>query len=370
MATIAEQLTQLQNDKQVLVDNLVAKGVEASSDETFTTLAPKVADIEAGGGGEDYFDLNYNGSGGLIAHIKKIPLIDFSEKTSMTSYFSNARSLEAIPQINTSKCLNFNACFYNCSSLKTVPLFDTSKATDVNNLFSGCTSLEEVPELDFSSATATSNIFYSSGVKHIKTLNCPKATSIQGVFQNCSNLETIEEIIMGEKTTNMNNTFNHCDMLVNIPFFDTSRVTIMNSTFRYCGSLEELPQYDTSNNTDFQYCFQYCYKLKKIPLLECGNVSNFSIVFYNNTALTDLGGFKDLGKGFDASITTNNTKASITLMNAPNLTHESIVNVINNVYDIKTLGLNTQQIRVDANQLALLTPEEIAVATDKGWTVM
>lgn len=58
MATIAEQLIQLQNDKQVLVDNLVAKGVEASSDETFTTLAPKVADIEAGGGDVFLDDVN------------------------------------------------------------------------------------------------------------------------------------------------------------------------------------------------------------------------------------------------------------------------------------------------------------------------
>lgn len=58
MATIAEQLTQLQNDKQVLVDNLVAKGVEASSDETFTTLAPKVADIETSGGDVFLDDIN------------------------------------------------------------------------------------------------------------------------------------------------------------------------------------------------------------------------------------------------------------------------------------------------------------------------
>ena len=48
MATTADYLTQLQADKQVLVDNLVAKGVSATNDETFTSLVPKVAEISGG----------------------------------------------------------------------------------------------------------------------------------------------------------------------------------------------------------------------------------------------------------------------------------------------------------------------------------
>ncbi len=52
MATTTDYLTQLQADKQTLVTNLVAKGVEADNSETFTTLAPKVADIQTGDDGE------------------------------------------------------------------------------------------------------------------------------------------------------------------------------------------------------------------------------------------------------------------------------------------------------------------------------
>ena len=47
MATTADYLTQLQADKQTLVDNLVAKGIQASNDETFTSLVSKVADIQS-----------------------------------------------------------------------------------------------------------------------------------------------------------------------------------------------------------------------------------------------------------------------------------------------------------------------------------
>ena len=46
-------LTNLENDKQALVDNLNAKGVEASTDETFTSLIPKINEIEGGGGSGD-----------------------------------------------------------------------------------------------------------------------------------------------------------------------------------------------------------------------------------------------------------------------------------------------------------------------------
>lgn len=50
MATTQEYLSQLQADKQTLVNNLTTKGVSASNEETFTTLVPKVLDIDSGSG--------------------------------------------------------------------------------------------------------------------------------------------------------------------------------------------------------------------------------------------------------------------------------------------------------------------------------
>ena len=48
MATIEQQLNQLKTDKQDLVNNLKEKGVEATDEETFTSLVPKVKDISGG----------------------------------------------------------------------------------------------------------------------------------------------------------------------------------------------------------------------------------------------------------------------------------------------------------------------------------
>ena len=49
MPTTEQYLNQLVSDKSNLVNNLTTKGVEASIDETFTSLVPKVLDISGGG---------------------------------------------------------------------------------------------------------------------------------------------------------------------------------------------------------------------------------------------------------------------------------------------------------------------------------
>lgn len=56
MATTAEYLNKLVEQKNTLADNLVTKGISASHDETLETLVPKVLEI-SGGGGDDTMDV-------------------------------------------------------------------------------------------------------------------------------------------------------------------------------------------------------------------------------------------------------------------------------------------------------------------------
>ena len=56
MATTAEYLNKLVEQKNTLADNLVTKGVSATHDETLETLVPKVLEI-SGGGGDDTMDV-------------------------------------------------------------------------------------------------------------------------------------------------------------------------------------------------------------------------------------------------------------------------------------------------------------------------
>ena len=54
MATTAEYLNKLVEQKNTLADNLVTKGVTASHVETLETLVPKVLEISGGGEGMVY----------------------------------------------------------------------------------------------------------------------------------------------------------------------------------------------------------------------------------------------------------------------------------------------------------------------------
>ena len=45
------------------------------------------------------------------------------------------------------------------------------------------------------------------------------------------------------------------------------------------------------------------------------------------------------------------------------------MNIINGLYDIATKGCNTQSLTIGSTNVAKLTAEEIAIATNKGWTV-
>ena len=56
MATTADYLNKLIEQKNSLADNLVTKGIEATHDETLGTLVPKVLEIN-GGGGDDTMDV-------------------------------------------------------------------------------------------------------------------------------------------------------------------------------------------------------------------------------------------------------------------------------------------------------------------------
>jgi hypothetical protein len=92
-------------------------------------------------------------------------------------------------------------------------------------------------------------------------------------------------------------------------------------------------------------------------------------MFYGCSNLTTLGGFKDLGKAYSTSQSANYSSYTLTLSYANNLTEESLMNVINNLYDIATAGCKTQTLTLGSTNKAKLTAAQIAIATNKGWTV-
>lgn len=87
--------------------------------------------------------------------------------------------------------------------------------------------------------------------------------------------------------------------------------------------------------------FHNAIRLKTIQLLDASNVENILYMFGNffsqyATSVKYLGGFKDLGKGFKYDYDYNGYQTLILSRN--NLTLQSIMNVINNLYDLNLNG--------------------------------
>ena len=341
--TVNDYLDNLEQDRQGLITALRSKGVTVDDNATFTELVPKINGLVDING---YYDLTKKSSGGITKYIKQIPMIDTSGYTNMSYMFSSYNLLITIPQLDTSNVTNMDYMFYNCSSLTTIPQLNTSNVTDMRYMFSGCSKLTSIPQLDTSKVTSMEQMFYvCSSLIEIPLLNTSNVTRMSYMFYNCSSLTTI-------------------------PLLDTGKVTSMESMFGYCRKITTIPQLDTSKVTNMSWMFYNCTALETIPQLDTSNVTNISDIVTSCRTLTTLGGFTNLGQVYSTTQNANYNNYTLDLSYSNNLTHDSLMNVINNLYDIAAKGCQPQQLKLGSTNIAKLTDEEIAIATNKGWNVV
>ena len=213
--------------------------------------------------------------------------------------------------------------------------------------------------------------YLASLIKTLPTLDFSKTTSLRLFFSGRTKLEKVT-LINTSKVTDMQQVCNNCKELTHISFDDTSNVTNMNQAFAHCEKLQSVIL-TTNNVTNLTGTFAYCYQLKTIPLIDLGKCETIIDAFYWCSSLEDIGGFKDLGKAYTK---TSSNYSNYTLdLQYSKLTHESLVNLINNLYDLNLTynvsgggTLYSQTLKLGANKNKL-TAEEIAIATNKGWNV-
>ena len=243
----------------------------------------------------------------------------------MKEYF-RYRQEEKIPLLelnpNTGDVINMAGMFGNCENLKTIPLLDTRNVTNMAGMFSFCSNLKTIPKI-----------------------NTAKVTDMSTMFSVCKNLEEI-------------------------PLLDTSNVTNMHEMFGNCELLRTIPELNTVSVSSMPSMFINCSSIKDIPLLEASSVTNVWQIFDGCELLENLGGLKNLGQAYSTTMTANDGWYSLVLSKCPLLTHDSLMNVINNLYDIKSKGVKPQTLQLGNTNKAKLTVEEIAIATNKGWNVI
>lgn len=134
-----------------------------------------------------------------------------------------------------------------------------------------------------------------------------------------------------------------------IRFEDTTNVTNMSYMFNNCSNLSTIPELYTSNVTNMSYMFGECSNLTTTPSLNVSNVTNFGGIFDYCSKLTSIGLY-----GFTRSIKIDSTA----------LEHDALVAFLNQA---GTAYNSSQKITMGSAKLALLSDEEKAIATNKGW---
>lgn len=261
---------------------------------------------------------------GINTLIKKTPNITIDQSVKNLQYlFQNAYYLKSINLIiDDNRELDCTSAFYNCANLTEVKGLEKTKITNAQNMFYNCNNLVHIPDID--------------------TSLCRR---FDYCFHNCTKLNSLPDTINTSEATSIRCMFDGCELLTNIPNMDTEKVTNMTQSF------------------------YNCYKLISVPLLNASNVMYVSTIFGGCDKLENLGGLKDLGKAYSTTSSANYFTYTLSLNSCNKLTHESLMNVINNLYDIATAGVQPQKLQLGSTNLAKLTDEEKAIATNKGWSI-
>lgn len=175
--------------------------------------------------------------------------------------------------------------------------------------------------------------------------------SMCGMFSACDNLTTIPLLNTGNVLV-MNGMFEACRALTSIPQLNTSKVTDMISMFQNCSNLTTIPLLDTSNVKYMNYMFSGCHALTTVPALDASNVITMNYMFEFCWNLK--------------SILMTNIGSNLNISASTLFERSDLLVILNN---LKKTAPEVRTLTMGATNLAKLTEEDKAIATNKGWTL-
>lgn len=327
MATTAEYLNKLVEQKNTLADNLVTKGVTATHDETLDTLVPKILEISSGGGGIAPVGEDGRPTGNVV-----VPE-NVSNISQYVFYLAvNAQSVNFPSSLNNIE----KSAFYKCAGISSLTFQGSNDITVGGNAFEGCTKLDNI---NFNNVTL--NLTSSYTFRSCNSLNNKTIENIINHLSNCGaqtfyQVSSLTDISASKLGTGMFNNclnLNHCKVLDSVTNMPTS-------VFYRCTKLKtlELPATIVSDTSSSMTAS-----------------SGSSLHFCSGcAALEDV----KLGQGWNMAL-------NLSVSN--NLTVDSMVAMFNSLKDLT--GDTAKTLTLGSTNLAKLTDEQKAIATNKNWTL-
>ena len=201
----------------------------------------------------------------------------------------------------------------------------------------------------------------ASKISEIQTGGSVEPTNDRAVFAH----DTARSLVVPKmlvvdfsSVTNLGNCFYECTSMksLTLPAGFGQNATSLYRCFFKCGALTSLtlPAGFGQNAENIEKCFHECTSIKSLTL-PAGfgqNATHIASCFDWCSQLTDITG-------------NPNFKVSLKLQHCTNLTHDSIMVVINGLQTVTS----TQTLTLGSTNLAKLTEADKQIATDKGWTL-
>ena len=248
------------------------------------------------------------------------------------------------------------------TELKFVPLTATNASNMSNNLQPCVERVGRLPYVvNFSSTfgvAQTSRCCGTRWMQHDKLLDVSSVTNLKNAWQDCHNLQSLN--ISGwnvSSVTDITNAWNACYSLQSLDLsgWDVSGVIYMSYAWAGCYSLQslDLSGWDTGSVTTLPGAWQGCNNLQSLNLSgwDTGSVTNLWDAWKNCYSLVDY---------WPSVISINHNYDGAAALSIASLLR--IIDSLPVATGARTLTLG------QVNKLKL-TAEQIAVATQKGWTV-
>lgn len=386
----ADKLNKLITTKAAIKEAIQNKGVTVTDTDTFASYADKINSITSGGQEFDFTVLGYNQEeckdANDIANAA-ISLGDFTQSQITEAIAYGKELYDSNYKITNNNVDKNKLLFY--PKLKLPYSYKNSKVL-------------YIPNVEYNAATSSSNNSYANTFLYkVGSINAVFTNShySQGFFNGCISLREVGDINITGKVIDYNNFFNNCytlrkignmnttgstdfsnmfyncSLLTSIPPLDTSSSTDFRDMFNTCTSLTEIPQMDTSNGTIFTFIFQNCFNLKRIEGISFKSLNNT----VGDAYLTGFGGMNNLRYVLIKDIGTCTGMTSISFVNwsvwgvedeTNTDARQSLVDsLLTYSFDRATAGYSTCTISLHNTQKALLTEDEIAQITSKGYTI-
>jgi len=224
--TTSDYLTQLQQDREDLVDNLETKGITGlTGDETFTELVPEVLNIPSGTPNWSTIGYSSTPQGVIDGYNYAKSIYDNWNASSQGTYamFQNDRKLSIMPNVDTSNFITFEGMFEGCYALQSVPDFNFSSATMTRTMFKNCYGLISIGNYNTSKVTNMYRMFEGcQALTTVGSLNTSSATAVGSLFKNCTKLENVPILDLSKVVNNNDAIFYGC-----ISLTDTSLNNIL-----------------------------------------------------------------------------------------------------------------------------------------------